>query len=261
MYEFLPAIGSIIGILLAIFGRKTINDDTFTPENPLTDEPDPELVSSPDLETEVLAIPVEPPQKPVDQPPPTYLASPLVGLLIFWSVTSLLAYTVAGEKMPWLTVHISLPMILLSGWTIGYLVDTTDWVAFWSKKAWLAIALLFVFVPALLSTFRILLGSNPPFAGKSLDQLAATSGFIMALMVTLASAVGILLLTRHWSPQLARRGLAFVFLGLLVVLTAQVSFSEPPLITTIPLWNISSMRIVPRVIRSLCSKLPISLAA
>ena len=62
---------------------------------------------------------------------------PTVGLLIFWSVTSLLAYTIAGEKMPWLTVHITLPMILLSGWSFGYLIDTTDWNIFRTKKGWL----------------------------------------------------------------------------------------------------------------------------
>jgi predicted membrane-bound mannosyltransferase len=33
-------------------------------------------------------------------------------LLGFWALTSLLAYSIAGEKMPWLTVHITAPMIL-----------------------------------------------------------------------------------------------------------------------------------------------------
>ena len=29
------------------------------------------------------------------------------------------AYSYAGEKMPWLTMHIALPMILLAGWAFG----------------------------------------------------------------------------------------------------------------------------------------------
>jgi hypothetical protein len=123
-------------------------------------------------------------------------------LLIFWAITSLLAYTIAGEKMPWLTVHITLPMILLSGWAIGYLIDTTDWSAFRIKKGWLTVALLIVFIPAVLNTFRIWLGSNPPFAGKSLEQLSATSGFIISLIVAIASGVGIFFLTKDWSPRL-----------------------------------------------------------
>ena len=52
---------------------------------------------------------------------------PVLALLLFWSVTSLVAYSIAGEKMPWLTVHIALPMLLAAGWGLGFLVDTTTW--------------------------------------------------------------------------------------------------------------------------------------
>jgi 4-amino-4-deoxy-L-arabinose transferase-like glycosyltransferase/streptogramin lyase len=225
MYEFLPAIGSIVGIILAIMGRKTIQDDAFKPENPFLEEPDQEIQTYEDLETNENHFNSDQPISAKEEPAPTYVKHPAVGLLIFWAVSGLLAYSIAGEKMPWLTVHITLPMILLSGWAIGYLIDSTDWSVFWSKKGWLGIAMLFVFVPALLSTFRILLGSNPPFTGKSLDQLAATSGFVIALLVSLASAVGLVIITKNWSPRLVRRGLAFVFLGLLAIITARTAFT------------------------------------
>jgi sugar lactone lactonase YvrE len=225
MYEFLPAIGSLIGILLAILGRKKVQDDSFAPENPLIEGSDIEMVPASEIETDAVVIPVEPPQNSVDQTVSRLIKPPVVGLLIFWSITSLLAYSIAGEKMPWLTVHITLPMILLSGWAISYLIDSTDWVAFRIKKGWLVTALLFVFVPALLSAFRLLLGSNPPFSGKSLDQLATTSGFVIALLVTLASAAGIVILTRDWTVRLVSRGFAFVFLGVLAVLTARSAFA------------------------------------
>ena len=45
---------------------------------------------------------------------------PVLGLLIFWSLTSLIAYSLAGEKMPWLTVHIALPLLLAAGLGIGF---------------------------------------------------------------------------------------------------------------------------------------------
>ncbi len=223
MYEFLPAIGSLIGIGLAILGRKTVQDDAFTTENPVTEEPDWEIPPS-DNETVLNVIPAEPPQQSVDQSTASIIKPPVVGLLIFWAITSLLAYSIAGEKMPWLTVHITLPMILLSGWAIGYLIDSTDWAAFRVKKGWLAISLLFVFVIAILSVFRILLGTNPPFSGKSLEQLSASSGFVIALLVTFASLVGIILVTKDWTPRLIRRGVAFVFLGLLTILTSRSAF-------------------------------------
>ncbi|MCS6773586.1 MAG: TIGR03663 family protein [Anaerolineae bacterium] len=39
--------------------------------------------------------------------------------LVWWAVASWAVYTIAGEKMPWLTTHIALPMCLLTGWFLG----------------------------------------------------------------------------------------------------------------------------------------------
>ncbi|MFQ5826594.1 MAG: flippase activity-associated protein Agl23, partial [Dehalococcoidia bacterium] len=39
--------------------------------------------------------------------------SPFSAFLVYWLVMSLLAYSVAGEKAPWLVLHIALPLILL----------------------------------------------------------------------------------------------------------------------------------------------------
>jgi sugar lactone lactonase YvrE len=136
----------------------------------------------------------------------------------------LLAYSIAGEKMPWLTVHITMPMILLSGWSIGYLIDTMDWTIFRSKKGWLMVGLLFIFFPALLSTLRSLFGGNPPFAGKSLDQLSATSEFLISFLLMIACIVGLIYLLKEWSPRLILRGLTLVILGFLAILTARAAF-------------------------------------
>ena len=47
--------------------------------------------------------------------------------LTFWAGVTLLAYTVASEKMPWLLVNLSLPFILLSGKYLGGLVEAVRW--------------------------------------------------------------------------------------------------------------------------------------
>ena len=47
--------------------------------------------------------------------------------LFFWCFASILIYMLAGEKMPWLTVHLSLPMIIISGWAFGILLQRIDW--------------------------------------------------------------------------------------------------------------------------------------
>ncbi len=47
--------------------------------------------------------------------------------LIYWFALSLILYSLVGEKMPWLSVHITLPAILLGGKFIGRLFQEVDW--------------------------------------------------------------------------------------------------------------------------------------
>jgi predicted membrane-bound mannosyltransferase/sugar lactone lactonase YvrE len=52
---------------------------------------------------------------------------PVLPLIIFWFFSSLLAFSYAGEKMPWLTIHIAMPMILAAAWGINWLIE-------WGKR-------------------------------------------------------------------------------------------------------------------------------
>jgi hypothetical protein len=45
-----------------------------------------------------------------------------VAYLIYWTFAAWLIYTWAGEKMPWMVVHIVQPMLLLGGWAVEQLV-------------------------------------------------------------------------------------------------------------------------------------------
>ena len=52
----------------------------------------------------------------------------LFGVLLgFWAVATLLVYTLAAEKMPWLLVNVTLPFILLTGKFIGEIFDRVNW--------------------------------------------------------------------------------------------------------------------------------------
>ncbi len=46
--------------------------------------------------------------------------------LLFWLVFTGFALTVAGEKMPWLNVHIALPLAVLAGRFVGDMMERTD---------------------------------------------------------------------------------------------------------------------------------------
>jgi predicted membrane-bound mannosyltransferase/DNA-binding beta-propeller fold protein YncE len=150
---------------------------------------------------------------------------PTMALLSFWVVTSLFAFSIAGEKMPWLTVHITLPMILVSSWIFGHLIETFDWSAIRAKKGWLAAGLLLILILALVSALQSLLGGSPPFAGTSLDQLADTAEFMISIVAVIASGVGLLYVMKDWLSGQAWRAIALITISLLTILTARTAFS------------------------------------
>ena len=48
---------------------------------------------------------------------------PFVLFLVWWATLILTGLSVAGEKMPWLSTHITVPFVLLTGWWIGRLIE------------------------------------------------------------------------------------------------------------------------------------------
>ncbi|MBI3970495.1 MAG: TIGR03663 family protein [Chloroflexi bacterium] len=64
-----------------------------------------------------------------------YLRKPtwLTSFLIWWWVVALVIYSWAGEKMPWLIIHIATPMVLLSARYLGELA-TSAFRGIWEKR-------------------------------------------------------------------------------------------------------------------------------
>jgi uncharacterized protein (TIGR03663 family) len=86
-------------------------------------------------EDEMLATErVSAPALPLVQAPPV----PLFPLfLAFWFVGALVAFSWAGEKMPWLLTHIALPGNLLVAWGLGRLADSVNWRSLSDRRVWL----------------------------------------------------------------------------------------------------------------------------
>lgn len=193
IYEFLPALGSLLAFGLAIFGiRRTAAEPAATPDG----EPG-------EADSQRLAV----------------------TLLGYWIITSAFAYTYAGEKMPWLTVHIALPMILLSGWAFGWLIESIDWKAFRERRGFLIVILGLVFLVSLAGVFASLLGTNPPFQGKQIEQLQASSTFLFSMLMVIASGAGLVYLLRIWPSGQILRLLGLIFFSLLAVLTARTAYT------------------------------------
>lgn len=149
---------------------------------------------------------------------------PVLTLLLYWAVTSLMAFSVAGEKMPWLTVHIALGFLLSAAWGIGYLIDITPWRKIANVRGMVAVLLMPAFLASLAGVVGGLLGAQPPFQGKTLEQLQATSLFLLALVMLLGAGFGIFRLLRDWSSSETMSLLGNVFFGMVALLTIRASY-------------------------------------
>ncbi len=195
LYEFLPAIGALFGGYLLLRRWLHIGE---TPE-----------------EIEEDSLPISPSDT---------LGFPVIGYFGFWGIVGIAAFSIAGEKMPWLTTHITLPLILLSGWSIGKFIDETDWALFRERKAWLVALLLPVTVVALAAALGSLGGANPPFQGTDLAQLQATGVFVSGLLVAAIGGVALYGLGAQLGFNHVLRLAVLSVFGLLALLTARTAF-------------------------------------
>jgi predicted membrane-bound mannosyltransferase/DNA-binding beta-propeller fold protein YncE len=198
VYEFLPALGCWLAAYFGIRSWKRLT----SPEDQTREEADP-------VDFEVY------------QPRGQALFLLLTG---FWAITSLVAYTYAGEKMPWLTVHIALPMILISGWALGKLIENIDWQTVRTQRGILLVTLLIVGIISLGTAMGSFSGPERPFQGQDLAQLNLTSRFLISLVTAIASTAGLIYLLRSWEiEQLIPLGTLTVF-AILGLLTARTAF-------------------------------------
>ena len=145
------------------------------------------------------------------------------GLLGWWILGSFAAFSIAGEKMPWLTYHMAWPMILFAAWGIGWLIETTPWRKLREKHAPLVLGIAFTFFLSLGAVLVAVLGPNPPFRSGDLQGLQNTSAFLLPVLVAAAAGVGLAFRLRDWSAGDIRRPVALVLLAILGVLTVRTS--------------------------------------
>jgi predicted membrane-bound mannosyltransferase/DNA-binding beta-propeller fold protein YncE len=210
VYEFLPALGIW---LAAYFGlRRKSPAPLHSTEDTVTVGTSSATTSSSDF---ALAGPIK--EHPLSEGNYTF------PLLMWWALTSLLAFSMAGEKMPWLTVHITLPMILLTGWGLGQVIERANWAEIRKRRGVLVSVLLVVLFTSLAGALVMLLRANPPFQGKTLEQLSATGAFLLSGGAFIASACGLACLLKGWQIRDTLRVAVLVLFVLLAILTTRTA--------------------------------------
>jgi DNA-binding beta-propeller fold protein YncE len=188
---------------------------------------------------------------------PTFLFTWVVGVLIIFSW--------AGEKMPWLTMHLTIPLAFAAGWGLERLLNA-DWRDLVSRGAvWLALL-----VPLALVAFAALVFGARPFQGMTLDQLSATNAFIVSLIM-FAFALGVLTyLARRFATHEFARIVAVTFVGVLVALTIRFAalavYINPDVATETIIYaqgshdNVIAMQEIEDLSRRLCSQVNVAKA-
>jgi len=136
--------------------------------------------------------------------------APVIPFLIYWLIGSLVLYSWAGEKMPWLILHPVQPMIVVAGYFVGRVFERIDWRGLW-RDGGPVLALLLI-----LTLFAgSALVSTRPFQGRSLAQLSATLQWLAALVVGTILVLGVV---RYWRGLGTKRSLRVVFVTVFVLL-------------------------------------------
>ncbi|HOU14941.1 MAG TPA: TIGR03663 family protein [Anaerolineae bacterium] len=123
---------------------------------------------------------------PPDKPKPLDIDRLFPLFLLAWALFSWGAYAYAGEKMPWLFVHIALPHVLLAAWGLNQWLKGLTWQDLSARRGWLLVAAL------------LLLGQAFDAFKDAVGELGmAQSGFTitgLSPFVKLLSALGGILL-------------------------------------------------------------------
>jgi predicted membrane-bound mannosyltransferase/DNA-binding beta-propeller fold protein YncE len=167
----------------------------------------------------------EPPDIATDSGPTTRF--PALLFIGYWVVLNFVAYSLAGEKMPWLTTHLTTPMILLGGWVIGRLLESIEWSRLWThlrSEAALVLILLPVAAIALGGVLSPILKGDPLLRAETQTDLAATGAWIAALLVFVGACLALVLAALRLGPGQTTRLAALLAVGGLAFLTARAAW-------------------------------------
>jgi len=148
---------------------------------------------------------------------------PFVLFAGYWAALNLYAYTLSGEKMPWLTTHLTVPLAILAGWFGGRVIARVSGRSF-RALGWRLLLLVPLLAIALARVFGSFLFGRYPFQGVSKIELDRTMAWLAAVLVAAGAAYAIARIWRRigwgqvWRLSVLAGGI------LLALLTARSAF-------------------------------------
>jgi uncharacterized protein (TIGR03663 family) len=224
LYEYVLVLGSICAVVcmayrLVMF-RRASQMPMRTADAPL-DQPAANSITSTESEPQPSTQPGnQTPITPSNRQHPEHDTSSLfAAFLVWWTVATWLIYSIAGEKMPWLSTHFALPMAMLTGWFINRVVNADVLAQFRQRRGWAVVGLSLLGVVLMGRLLSLVAGLD-----LGAGQPSETFGFVgNALVTVLALTLAFYGMGRLTSPGTIGRMLGlstFMFLAVLTVRTA-----------------------------------------
>lgn len=138
---------------------------------------------------------------------------------IYWTLVAFAIYSWAGEKMPWLTVHMTLPLIFLAAHVIQTVLGKFDWSDARQKGGLIFGGALLLVIPALVTLI-----TAQPFRNQSLQSLNDTSKFLAAVAILVLLGFVIWRFGRRLGRAQAQRMAFVTALFLLSLLTIRFAW-------------------------------------
>lgn len=120
-----------------------------------------------------------------------------VAFTSWWLMLTWVAYSVAGEKMPWLSAHFVIPMGLLSGWYINERFKDFNWRELFSRQSLIYVGLTFGLIIAVFVALGPVLLGRVQLGNQQLGNLTQLGRVLGGILV--AALV-------FWFWQQAREG-------------------------------------------------------
>lgn len=196
-YEFLPVIGGVLAMFagMIVFWRHNRRADEIRAEiqanlNAQQDETRAdlnqdgvvtldELMQAPDpaLSEQIEQLVAD------EREHQRLIFIPFLLFIGWWAILNLVGYTLAGEKMPWLGTHLTTPLIILTAWVFGQIIERIDWQIF-RRQGWMLALVLPVLWFSLFQVIWPYLSGQRPFAGLLQRDLEQTYEWLAALAIS-----------------------------------------------------------------------------
>ncbi|MDQ4078135.1 MAG: TIGR03663 family protein [Chloroflexota bacterium] len=143
---------------------------------------------------------------------------------LWWVALTFLSLSLAGEKMPWLLVHIALPLAFLGGWAMDRFLERVEWEALRVPVALAFAGLVTVAFFSAVTLLWMALGGEWPFRGTDMEALALTTRWLGAALFLIAASWGIVKLRHRLEGEMAGQLAIVVVTVILALATVRFAF-------------------------------------